>query len=422
LTIEIKSNIDQIIITNKLKNKIISKTLNQKKMRILKLFKMVIILIVLLFNINLFSQVQYEASIANQTVILSDPTYGNCVYFDIYLRQNGGPGPLYLADSDFRFTFNVSSFTAPKIKYIAGSTVLHNSLGGLTTFYNGNISTSFSSPNKLGINLIGLNINSENEFNHRVAKIDGTPSYHKLGTFVVYTIVNLTGTFGLTWKTGAGGTKVTSMHPYCPWSSCQAIGAFVAIAEQPLPIELTSFTGKVGNGRDVTLYWNTAAENNNKGFDIERSVNISDIWVQVGYVEGKGTISTLTSYTFNDRKLNTGKYKYRLKQIDYNGNFKYYDLNEIFEIGIPNKYDISQNYPNPFNPATNIRYDLPKNGFVKLVVFDALGREIESLVNKKQSAGVYEVTFNAKYYPSGVYFYKLIADGFSDTKKMVLIK
>jgi len=391
-------------------------------MRTLKLIKMVIILIVLLFNINLFSQVQYEASIANQTVVLSDPTYGNCVYFDIYLRQNGGPGPLYLADSDFKFTFNVASFSTPTIKYIAGSTVLHNSLGGLTTFYNGNISTSFNSPNKLGINVLGLNIISENQFNQRVAKIDGTPSYHKLGTFVVYTIVNLTGTFGLTWKTGAGGTVVTSMHPYCPWSSCQAIGAYVAIIEQPLSIELTSFTGNVGNKTDVTLNWITATETNNKGFDIERSVNTSDTWVKVGYIEGKGTTTTLTSYRFNDLKLNTGKYNYRLKQIDYNGNFEYYNLNEIIEIGIPNKYDISQNYPNPFNPATNIRYDLPKNGFVKLVVYDALGREIETLVNEKQSAGVYEVIFNASQYSSGVYFYKLTTDGFSETKKMLMIK
>ena len=391
-------------------------------MRTLKLIKMVIILIVLLFNINLFSQVQYEASIANQTVVLSDPTYGNCVYFDIYLRQNGGPGPLYLADSDFKFTFNVASFTTPTIKYIAGSTVLHNSLGGLTTFYNGNISTSFTSPNKLGINVLGLNIISENQFNQRVAKIDGTPSYHKLGTFVVYTIVNLTGTFGLTWKTGAGGTVVTSMHPYCPWSSCQAIGAYVAIIEQPLSIELTSFTGNVGNKTDVTLNWITATETNNKGFDIERSVNTSDTWVKVGYIEGKGTTTTLTSYRFNDLKLNTGKYNYRLKQIDYNGNFEYYFLNEIIEIGIPNKYDISQNYPNPFNPATNIRYDLPKNGFVKLIVFDALGREIESLVNKNQSAGTYEITFVASQFPSGVYFYKLTANEFSETKKMLMIK
>ena len=84
---------------------------------------------------------------------------------------------------------------------------------------------------------------------------------------------------------------------------------------------------------------------------------------------------------------------------------------------IPKNYSLSQNYPNPFNPSTNIRYDLPKNGIVKLVVFDELGREIKTLVNENQTAGTYETTFNASQYPSGVYFYKLITDGFSETKK-----
>ena len=85
-------------------------------------------------------------------------------------------------------------------------------------------------------------------------------------------------------------------------------------------------------------------------------------------------------------------------------------------------FSLSQNYPNPFNPSTNIRYDLPKNGIVKLVVFDELGREIKTLVNENQTAGTYEATFNASQYPSGIYFYKLITDGFSETKKMLMIK
>jgi hypothetical protein len=87
-----------------------------------------------------------------------------------------------------------------------------------------------------------------------------------------------------------------------------------------------------------------------------------------------------------------------------------------------NNYSISQNYPNPFNPSTNIRYDLPKSESVKLIIYDALGREIETIVNKKQSSGTYEVTFNASQYPSGVYFYRLTTDGFSETKKMLMIK
>ena len=87
-----------------------------------------------------------------------------------------------------------------------------------------------------------------------------------------------------------------------------------------------------------------------------------------------------------------------------------------------NTYWLGNNYPNPFNPSTNIQYQLPENEFVKLTVFDISGRVIETLVNEKQSAGSYEVTFNASEYSSGIYFYKLQVKDFVEVKKMILIK
>jgi photosystem II stability/assembly factor-like uncharacterized protein len=89
---------------------------------------------------------------------------------------------------------------------------------------------------------------------------------------------------------------------------------------------------------------------------------------------------------------------------------------------IPQYYSLSQNYPNPFNPSTNIRYTIPKNTFVKLVVLDILGRKVETLINEKMNPGVYEVNWNASNYPSGVYFYRLDTEIFSDTKKLILLK
>ena len=89
---------------------------------------------------------------------------------------------------------------------------------------------------------------------------------------------------------------------------------------------------------------------------------------------------------------------------------------------VPEKYSLSQNYPNPFNPTTNIRFDLPKSGSVKLVVFDALGREVATLVNEKLAPGTYEVDWNGSSYTSGVYFYKLMTGDFVETKKMLLVK
>jgi hypothetical protein len=87
-----------------------------------------------------------------------------------------------------------------------------------------------------------------------------------------------------------------------------------------------------------------------------------------------------------------------------------------------NTFKLQQNYPNPFNPKTTIKYSIPSTSFIKLKVFDVLGNEIATLVNEEKSAGNYDVDFNASEIPSGVYFYKLKAGDFTQTKKMVLLK
>lgn len=89
---------------------------------------------------------------------------------------------------------------------------------------------------------------------------------------------------------------------------------------------------------------------------------------------------------------------------------------------IPEHFSLSQNYPNPFNPNTKIKIQISKLSKVKLIVYDALGRQIETLVNEQLNPGTYEVDFDGSKYSSGIYFYKLVTDGFSDTKKMVLVK
>jgi hypothetical protein len=89
---------------------------------------------------------------------------------------------------------------------------------------------------------------------------------------------------------------------------------------------------------------------------------------------------------------------------------------------IPGNYFINQNYPNPFNPTTNIKFALSRNEFTTIKIYDILGNEITTLVNEKLNAGTYSVDWNANDYPSGVYFYHIQTDGFTDTKRMILIK
>ncbi|MDQ3021510.1 MAG: T9SS type A sorting domain-containing protein [Bacteroidota bacterium] len=189
----------------------------------------------------------------------------------------------------------------------------------------------------------------------------------------------------------------------------------------PLPVELTSFVSTI-HENDVTLNWTTAAEDNNSGFEIERSI-VNSEWSKVNFVSGHGNTTVPQNYSYEDRNLSSGRYNYRLKQIDYNGNFKYYDLQNEVVIGIPEKFLLSQNYPNPFNPNTIISYQLAANSIASLKIYDVLGNEVSTLVNEKQNAGYYAIDFNGSNLSSGVYFYKLAVDGnVIDTKRMVLLK
>jgi len=92
------------------------------------------------------------------------------------------------------------------------------------------------------------------------------------------------------------------------------------------------------------------------------------------------------------------------------------------DIKLPEEFYLSQNYPNPFNPSTNIKYAIGSRQYVSLVVYDVLGKEVAKLVNEDKSAGNYEVKFDATSLPSGIYFYRLKASSFIETKKMMLMK
>lgn len=92
------------------------------------------------------------------------------------------------------------------------------------------------------------------------------------------------------------------------------------------------------------------------------------------------------------------------------------------ELDMPTVFKLYENYPNPFNPSTTIRYDVPRNSFVKMSIYDILGKLVNTLVNEQKSAGRYEVNWNASNYASGTYFYKFETDAFTDIKKMVLVK
>lgn len=192
----------------------------------------------------------------------------------------------------------------------------------------------------------------------------------------------------------------------------------------PLPVELTSFTASLSDGK-VVLNWATATETNNSGFEIQRSYG--EVWQSVGFIKGAGSTTEKRSYTFEDKNVNSSnaKISYRLKQVDFNGTVSY--SNSVEVALAPSKFALNQNYPNPFNPSTTISFTLPVNSRVTLKVFDMLGKEVATLVSSELASGVHSYKLDASHLTSGTYIYRMEADGISgqkyvSAKKMMLVK
>lgn len=186
-----------------------------------------------------------------------------------------------------------------------------------------------------------------------------------------------------------------------------------------VPVELYSFTAQAQNQK-IILKWTTATELNNNGFEIQRRVAESN-FVTIGFIRGEGTTTNQTEYSYIDKDLIDGNYYYRLKQIDFNGTYEYSSVVEV-DVRSLDDYTLEQNYPNPFNPATTIGYVLKEKTNTKLILFNSIGEEIAVLVNEEQVKGFHKVDFNASALASGVYFYRLQAGDFIESKKMILLK
>lgn len=191
-----------------------------------------------------------------------------------------------------------------------------------------------------------------------------------------------------------------------------------------IPVELTSFAA-IGNKNGVELRWETASETNNRGFDIEKSMD-GLIFSKIGFVNGNGTTTQRSSYQFIDKSPLTGKQFYRLKQIDFNGTFDYSKVVEISP-AVPQEFTLGQNYPNPFNPSTTINFGVPVESEITLSIYNSLGQLVKVVASGIYQAGNHNLNFSADELSTGTYYYNLKAKGsdgseFNKTAKMLLLK
>ncbi len=197
------------------------------------------------------------------------------------------------------------------------------------------------------------------------------------------------------------------------------------LTETNVPVELTSFTAKVVAG-NVNLDWKTATEVNNRGFEVERSIDKVS-FSPIAFVEGNGTSTSTHNYSYTDKSILEGKeYYYRLKQLDFDGTYEYSNVVEV-KNDVPGEFSLKQNFPNPFNPSTSIKFALPVDSKVTLQVYNMIGQVVATLADGNYSAGTHNVNFNAANLTSGMYIYNMKAFGIdgntmSATKKMTLVK
>ena len=201
--------------------------------------------------------------------------------------------------------------------------------------------------------------------------------------------------------------------------AAQGNGFYKLASDFFIPVELASFSAELVD-QDVVLNWTTASELNNQGFEIERRYDKTD-WLEIGFVPGHGTTTEKQNYSYIDQTVNAGIYSYRLKQVDFNGSYKYSDVVEV-NLSAPTDYSLQQNYPNPFNPATTIGFGVQNKSNVKIIILNAIGEEVAVVLNEEKEPGYHQVEFSAANLPSGVYFYRLKAGEFISTKKMILLK
>jgi len=290
--------------------------------------------------------------------------------------------------------------------------------GAIRSFVSGNLSNNLYYNNTATTDADGATLGTNN--------ISGSDPL-----FVSTTNYHFTSTSSPAYHAGTPtGAPSTDLDGTTRSGTTPSIGAYEGV--DPLPVELIAFSA-LARGRTTELYWKTATEVNNYGFEIERRIlsqtlplkgggRGGDEWTRIGFVEGNGTINSPKEYTFIDKNQSAGKYSYRLKQIDRDGKFEYSQQVEAVINTSPLKFELAQNFPNPFNPTTTIGFSIQVDGFITLKVYDVIGREVKMLVNDARASGSYSETFDAKRLTSGIYFARLTSNGKSQVRKLMLLK
>lgn len=199
-------------------------------------------------------------------------------------------------------------------------------------------------------------------------------------------------------------------------STCDNTNSFV----NPIPVELVGFSATV-DGSDVVLNWATASETNNAGFDVQMRSD-DNSFESLGFADGHGTTTEAQSYAYRVADLEPGTYTFRLKQLDFDGQFEY-----TFEVeatvGVVGTYELSDVYPNPFNPQAQFNLAIGTDQSVTIAVYDVMGRQVATIYEGQLASGeAHQFTIDGSSLASGAYLVRISGEHFSDTRRITLLK
>ena len=190
-------------------------------------------------------------------------------------------------------------------------------------------------------------------------------------------------------------------------------------AGNPLPVELVEFTAKTVNNQFVQLNWKTATEINNKGFEVQRSLDGIN-FEKIGFITGNGNSNLINNYSFQDNNVAKGVYYYKLKQIDFDGEFEYSEIRNASILG-DDKIEVSYFIPNPAENNTILNFVVNKDTEVSIAIYDGIGRKV---IDRKEvlSTGKNSISFNTTDLAAGVYSTKILIDNEEFARKLVISK
>lgn len=216
----------------------------------------------------------------------------------------------------------------------------------------------------------------------------------------------------------AGTQHQTMVQKMTTIDICERCISIPVAPDQFLDVALSSFEAQAGDNQ-VALRWTTSSEQNNISFKLSRDGQMVRVIAALNLATG-------STYNWTDENVVNGRtYSYTLSSVDVGGSeveLSTVNATPEHQVGVAQEFSLDQNFPNPFNPETDISFAVGELTTARLSVFDLTGRELVVLLNGDIEAGAHTIRFDAGELPSGVYFYKLSAPGYSATKKMVLMK